>query len=293
MAEMTSLIERLEAGEILVSDGAMSTMLQKMGLTSETCPEQWNTSNPEAVAAVHRSYVLAGSDIICTNSCGGNPLKLDRYGLSGRTAELNAAGVRLAKEAAGDKVLVAASVGPTGRLLEPLGDLSADEARAAFAEQVGAATSAGADAILFETFFDLAEAEQAIKAALPFGTPIICTMTFDANGRTLMGTDAASAARALVGFGVRVVGANCGLGPEAMLPLVRQMAASGAFVMMQPNAGLPSVGGGEVAYSVTPETMADYAVRFVDSGAGIVGGCCGSTPEHIAAIVKAVKQQMG
>ncbi|MDO8682862.1 MAG: homocysteine S-methyltransferase family protein [Armatimonadota bacterium] len=287
---MADLLARLQFGEILVSDGAMSTMLQGQGLTSGACPEEWNVSHPDAVKSVHKAYIESGSDIISTNTFGGNPLKLQRYGLESQVKELNGAGVRLAKQLAGEKVFVAASIGPTGHLLEPLGELSIEDAQAAFKSQSEAVAEAGADAILLETFFDITEIEAAVNAALPTGLPIICTMTFDANGRTIMGVDAASAARALVEMGANVIGTNCGMGPEAMLPIVETMAASGVLVMAQPNAGLPEVDHGETKYSVTPEMMADYAQRFVAAGARIVGGCCGSTPDHIAAISRAVKK---
>ncbi|MDO8589218.1 MAG: homocysteine S-methyltransferase family protein [Armatimonadota bacterium] len=286
---MPGLIDRLKSGEILISDGAMSTLLQGMGLHSGAYPEEWNVTNPEAVASVYRAYIDAGSDLICTNTCGGNPIKLDRYGVASRAEEFNAASVRLAKQEAGERVLVAASIGPTGHLLEPLGELPPEAAEAAFKIQADAVAAAGADAILFETFFDLTEIEAGIKAALPTGVPIICTMTFDANGRTVMGVDAATAARALIDLGANVIGSNCGIGPDAMLPVVEAMATTGAYIMVQPNAGLPKVVGGQTTYDVTPEQMAEYAKQFVDAGARIVGGCCGSTPEHIAAIAKAVR----
>jgi 5-methyltetrahydrofolate--homocysteine methyltransferase len=286
---MAGLIERLMAGETLVSDGAMSTQLQMFGLSSGDCPEEWNVTHPEAVASVYRSYIESGSDLISTNTFGGNPLKLDRYGVASRTEELNEAGIRLAKQEAAGRALVIASIGPTGHLIEPLGELSADDAHAAFKRQVEAAAAAGADAILFETFFDLTEIEQGIKAAVPTGLPVICTMTFDTAGRTVMGLDAARAAQALLDLGANVVGSNCGVGPDAMLAVVETMAKSGAYIMAQPNAGLPHVDAGETTYDITPETMAGYAVQFVSAGARIVGGCCGSTPEHIAAIAKAVK----
>jgi 5-methyltetrahydrofolate--homocysteine methyltransferase len=286
---MAGLIERLKAGEVLVSDGAMSTQMQNHGLSSGDCPEEWNVTNPEAVASVYRFYVEAGSDLISTNTFGGNPLKLDRYGIASRTEELNEAGIRLAKQEAAGRALVIASIGPTGHLIEPLGELSADDAYAAFKRQVEAVALAGADAILFETFFDLTEIEQGIKAALPTGLPVICTMTFDSAGRTVMGLDAARAAQALLDLGASVVGSNCGVGPDAMLAVVETMAKTGAHVMAQPNAGLPHVDAGETTYDITPATMAEYAVKFVSAGARIVGGCCGSTPAHIAAIAKAVK----
>jgi 5-methyltetrahydrofolate--homocysteine methyltransferase len=286
---MAGLIEMLKAGKPLVSDGAMSTQLQLHGLSSGDCPEEWNITNPEAVASVYRSYIDAGSDLISTNTFGGNPLKLDRYGIAARTGELNEAGIRIAKQEAAGRALVVASIGPTGHLIEPLGELSADDAYSAFKRQAEAVASAGADAILFETFFDLTEIEQGIKAAISTGLPIICTMTFDTSGRTVMGLDPARAAQALVDLGATVVGSNCGVGPDAMLAVIETMAKSGAYVMAQPNAGLPHVDAGETTYDITPDTMAEYAVKFISAGASIVGGCCGSTPAHIAAIAKAVK----
>lgn len=287
---MTGLIDRLKIGETLVSDGAMSTMLQTRGQTAVGCPEEWNVTHPDDVAFVYSSYVTAGSDLISTNTFGGNTLKLARYGVDSRVAELNAAGVTLAKHVADSKnVLVVASIGPTGHLLEPLGELSVEGARDAFRPQLEAVVAAGADAALFETFFDLGEVKAGLSVALRLGLTVICTMTFDATGRTVMGLDAASAAKSLVDAGAQVVGANCGLGPESMLPIVEAMAGNGVYVMVQPNAGLPTVHDGTTTYNVSPVLMASFAKRFVDAGANIVGGCCGSTPEHIAAIAKAVK----
>lgn len=288
---MLGLMERLRVGEVLVSDGAMSTLLQAQGLASGVCPEEWNVTHPDKVASVYRAYVQAGSDIICTNTFGANPIKLNAYGFSDRVEEVNAAGIRLAKQEAGDNVLVAASIGCTGHLLEPYGELSAEKAFASFKRHAEAVASAGADAILLETFFQIEEIEQGIKASLPTGLPIICTMTFDASCRTVMGQDAAFCARALLDMGAHVIGANCGVGPDAMMPVVETMAKSGAYIMAQPNAGLPHVDGGETKYDVTPDVMADYARRFVSAGARIIGGCCGSTPEHIAAIAISLKGQ--
>ena len=273
----------------VLGDGAMGTMLQVYGLSAGVCPEVWNVERPEAVRAVHTAYLDAGSRIIGTNTFGGNRLKLEAYGLGDRVRELNYAGVSVAREAAGTDRFVAASIGATGKFLEPLGELTFDEAVAIFAEQAQAHADAGADVILMETFTDLGETKAALSGALRTGIPCFCTMTFDTGGRTMMGVDPVTAAVELTDNGAAGVGANCGLGPAETLDIVRKMReAVSSIIIAQPNAGLPQVVGGQTVYSSTPEEMAAYAVDFARSGVNIIGACCGSTPEHIRAMAAAL-----
>ncbi len=274
----------------VVGDGAMGTMLQDYGMTAGKCPELWNIEHPDAVRAVHEAYIKAGSCMIGTNTFGGNRLKLEAYGLVDKVRDLNHAGVAVAREAAGSDHFVAASIGPTGRFLEPLGDMTFDQAADVFAEQAQAQAEAGADVILMETFSDLQEIKAALAGAKRTGLPCFCSMTFDTGGRTMMGVDPVTAAVELMDAGASGVGANCGLGPGETLDIVRQMrdAVSG-IVIAQPNAGLPEVVGDRTVYSSTPEEMASYAVRFAQIGVNIIGGCCGTTPDHIRAIAAAIK----
>jgi len=289
-ARLTRLLDRLGKGP-LVGDGAMGTMLEAAGLPAGACRELWNIEHPERVLAVHRVYIEAGSDIIETNTFfGGNRIQLAKWGLEGRAVEFNQAAVRLAREAAGERVIVSVSMGPTGEVLAPLGNRDPAQAADAFREQAAAAAEAGADAATVETFYALEEIKLAIAAALEAGLPVMATMTFEPSGRTMMGVAPADAARALTDYGATVVGANCGTGPEQMLAAAEAMlAATDRPIMVQPNAGMPRLVGGKTVFPETPETMAEYAERFIALGVKIVGGCCGTTPDHIRAIASRVK----
>lgn len=288
------LIELAREGTVLC-DGAMGTMLQARGLPAGACPELWNAEHPEVVGEIHSAYVRAGARIITTNTFGGNRLKLSSCNLQGRLVELNKAGVQLARQAAagsdGD-VFVAASVGPTGRLLEPLGDLSIDDVTAVFAEQAIALSEAGADVILMETFSDLDETKAALSGALRSSLPCFCTMAFDTGGRTMMGVDPVTAARALGAAGASAVGANCGGGPADTLEIIIRMRESTDLPLIaQPNAGRPRLINGKTVYDCSPKEMAEYAVKLAEAGTNIVGACCGSTPEHIGAMAIALGER--
>lgn len=279
----------LASEQPVLSDGAMGTMLQAAGLESGACPELWNTERPELVRNIHAAYVEAGSRIVSTNTFGGNRLKLSSYGLEGSVLELNAAGVSLAREAAGKDNFVAGSVGPTGKFLEPLGELAFEEAADVYAEQTQALADAGADVILMETFSDLEETRAALSGACRSGLPCFCTMAFDTGGRTMMGVDPVTAAVELTKAGAAGVGANCGIGPAESLGISKLMRDSTTvLVIAQPNAGLPRVAHGRTVYDSTPEEMACYAVQLAEIGVNIIGGCCGSTPDHIRAIALAL-----
>jgi len=304
--KIARFVDRLSRG-VLIGDGAMGTMLEAAGLAPGSCRELWNIEHPEQVIAVHRAYVEAGADIIETNTFfGGNRIQLGKWGLGERAAEFNEAAVKLARAAAcpacpersrgelsrggGEEVIVSVSMGPTGEVLAPLGNLDPGPAADAFREQAEAAARAGADAATVETFFALEEIKLAIEAAAAAGLPVMATMTFEPGGRTMMGVRPADAARALTDYGATVVGANCGTGSERMLALAQEMmAATDRPIMVQPNAGLPRLVGGKTVFPETPEVMAEYAGRFAEMGVRIIGGCCGTTPEHIRAMAQRVK----
>lgn len=276
---------------VLTMDGAMGTELQEKGLPAGSCPELLNLTHPQWVQEVHRSYAALGVDILVANTFGGNRLKLSEYGLQEKVAEINGRGIVLAREAAGEPAWVAASIGPTGRFIEPLGELAFEEAREVFREQISACLAAGADLLLMETFSDIREIKAAIRAARDLSSiPLLCTMTFQENLRTVLGTGPEEVGCILEAQGANVVGANCGLGPERLYEAFCQMRkVSRKPLIFQPNAGLPSIQGGSVVYPASPEIMATYAAKFAREGANIVGGCCGATPAHVAAIVRAVR----
>jgi methionine synthase I (cobalamin-dependent) len=282
-------LQRLAAGETILADGAMGTMLQTAGLEKGHPPEDLNVSRPEMVLSVHRQYVEAGSELILTNSFGGTGLRLAKHGLEGQIYELNRRAAELAREA-GD-VLVAGSIGPTGEFFAPVGTLSAEEATEAFAEQAKGLADGGVDLLVIETMADLQEAEAAINGAqLTTNLPLVCSMTFDTKLHTMMGVSPKKAAETLTSWGVQAIGANCGTGPEEVERVMEQMkeALPDAVLWAKPNAGVPRLVEGRAEYDATPELMAEYAVRFEDLGVRIVGGCCGSTPEHIAAMAQAL-----
>ncbi len=289
---MTSFKDRLSQGGILIADGATGTTLQRAGLPVGTAPERWNLENPNAIRALHQGYVKAGADLILTNTFGGSRPRLRIEGLDDQVHEVNLAAARLAREVAGDEVLVLGDIGPTGQLLEPLGMLTYEDAVAAFAEQAAALAEGGVDAILIETMSDLKEAKAAIEGARQVADlPILVTMSFDSHGHTMMGIKPADAARELWAIGVDAVGANCGRTLSENLEAIRQMreALPEATLMAKPNAGLPRMEGGDSVYDVTPEIMADYARKFAAFDVKIFGGCCGSTADHIKAVRLALR----
>lgn len=265
-------------------DGAMGTMLQSMGLEAGQCPELLNLSQPETVIAVHAAYAAAGSDILTANTFGASRRKLGQD-----PAPCIAAGIALARRAAencGHTAYVALDVGPLGALLAPMGELSFEEAYNLFAEIMDAGAAAGADLILIETMSDLLEAKAALLAAKERTTlPVFVTMTFGEDGRTFLGTEPAAAAVTLTSLGADVVGINCSLGPKELRePLQKMIAATHLPVMIQPNAGLPRLENGRTVFDVEPETFAACAEDFLQDGAAILGGCCGTTPDHIRAL---------
>lgn len=286
---MDRLSELLERRKVVLGDGAMGTMLHQAGLTVGA-PEQWNVKRPEVVLGIHQAYIEAGSDFISTNTFGGtrNRLKLDE--LQDRVAELNEAGARLAREAAGER-LVAGSVGPTGELMEPLGALTMDGARESFAEQARALKAGGIDFALIETMSALEEVQAAVEAVQGANLPAVVTMSFDTNFRTMMGVKPVTALATIAGWGVRVIGANCGNGPAEIERVMTEMSGArpaGVALMAKSNAGMPRWKDDRITYGGTPDVMADYARHVAALGVRIIGGCCGSTPEHIVAMRKAI-----
>ena len=287
---MRPLLERLAAGDVLVGDGAMGTMLLERGLPPGRPPESVTLSNPEALEEIARLYLDAGADLLETNTFGGSPLKLALYGLEAETEAVNREAVRAARRVAEGRAYVAASCGPCGRLLEPYGDATADAVYGSFRWQIEVLVDAGADCIFVETMTDLVEAQLAVRAAKSVSprTPVVATMTFDRTPRgpyTIMGVSVAAAADGLEQAGADAVGSNCGTGIEDMIPIAREFrAASRLPLAIQPNAGLPRAVGGRTVYDETPASLAERAKELAAIGVSIVGGCCGTTPAHIAAL---------
>ena len=276
---------------IHIFDGAMGTMLQAGGLKPGACPELMNIDAPEVVRAIHEEYIAAGATIIETNTFGASRLKLAHYGLENRMEEINAAAVRIAKEAAGTRAKVAGSMGPTGRFIEPLGDLGFEEAYEGFREQAKALADAGADYLIIETCIDIQEMRAALLAAKEVtDLPIICQLSYSEDGRTVTGTDPESAAVILDGLGADVIGVNCSLGPEELVPVVETLAAScRAPISVQPNAGMPFLKDGKTCFPMGPEEFGTWGPKLLAAGATYLGGCCGTTPAHIKALAESVR----
>ena len=293
MTRPRNLLDRLlDPAQVIVADGAMGTMLYARGVFINQCYDELNLRAPDLVRGVHEEYVRAGAELIETNSFGANRAKLTQYGLESQVAEINRAAARLAREAAGDDVLVAGAVGPLGVRIEPLGPTAREEARAMFAEQMRALAEGGADLFLLETFGDLHEIEQAVLAAREVNPamPIVAQMTIGTDGCTPFGASPEDVVRALDALGVEVIGLNCSVGPQAILDAVEKMAPlTQRKLSAMPNAGMPRDVGGRSMYMASPEYMASYARHLVHAGAKIVGGCCGTTPEHVRAIAQGIR----
>lgn len=284
----------LSAGQPVIADGGMGTMLFAAGLARGETPELWNVEQPDAVRAIHRSYIAAGAQIILTNTFGGNRYRLAEA--ADRVAELNRAGAALARAEADDApapVLVAGSMGPTGLLMEPIGPLTPAQAESAFAEQVAALAAGGVDVLWIETMSDLEEVRAAIAGARAVAPdlPLVATMTFDTKGRTMMGVRPETAVSALTELGVVALGGNCGNGPEEIESVIARMhsASPDAVLVAKANAGLPKIVDGQPVYDATPAVMGAYALRVRDQGARIIGACCGSTPAHVQAIAESLR----
>jgi 5-methyltetrahydrofolate--homocysteine methyltransferase len=289
-----ALRELLAKHRPVIFDGAAGTYLQEHGLEDGAPGELWNVERPDAVEALHRAYAGAGARILTTNTFGGTAPRLALHGLDDRVRELNLAGAAIARRVADEYgALVAGDVGPTGELLEPLGTLSHERAVELFTEQIAALRDGGADIVLIETMSDLGEVEAAAAAAriVDPRLEMVITLSFDTNLHTMMGVGPAQAARSAASLGAVAAGANCGRGPAELEAILEQMGEArpeGLLLIGQSNAGLPVLQGDRFSYDVSPGDMAAHARRLRDLGVDVIGGCCGSTPEHIAAMSAAL-----
>lgn len=283
-----NLLEFAAAGPVL-SDGAWGTQLQARGLTDGECPDHWNLVHPDRVMDVARSYVEAGSAVILTNTFRANRVALAPYGLGGQIAAINAAGVRLSREAAQGRARVFASIGPTGKVLA-VGEISPEEALAAFREQAQALAEGGADALLIETMSDLGEASLALEGARTTGLPVLVSFAFESGknrDRTMTGATPEQVAHRMAEEGADSVGANCGVGIAEYVPICRRLrAATSLPLWIKPNAGLPELVDGRPVYRTGPDQFASHIPALVDAGANFIGGCCGTDPRFIGAAVR-------
>jgi len=283
------------SGKVLVSDGAWGTFLHAKGLQSGECPELWNLSHSQDVLDIAESYIRAGADMIETNSFGGNRFKLANYGLEDKVADINRKAAEISRQAAGPDKYVLGSVGPTGKILM-MGEVTAEEMYDAFKEQCVALYQGGADALVIETMTDLEEAQIAVRAARE-NTPceVICTMTFDRTAadefRSMMGVSPTDMVSSLLEAGAQIIGANCGNGIEGMIEITKEIRAVDPTVpvLIHANAGMPHYHDGHTVFPESPEMMAGFVNQLKLSGANIIGGCCGTTPDHIREIAKSVK----
>lgn len=308
--DKTAFLERMNAGKVLVSDGATGTNLQMRGLPRGAAAELWVLEQPEQILRLARDFIEAGADLILTCTFGGTTPRLEHSGLAERAAEINRKAVELARQAAaGTQVLVAGSIGPTGQLLKPLGPLEVAEAVAVFAAQAGWLAEAGVDFLVVETQFDLGEAKAAIQGVRSVtDLPVVCSFSYDRGVRTMMGVKPAQTGRALAEMGVDMVGINCGRSLEENLANLKELKAAvtperapgvapdvttgvSLPVWFKPNAGLPRLDEhGDPTYDVTPEAMGQLAAQWAAAGAQVVGGCCGTSPAHLRQIALAVKK---
>src|SRR5665213_1123129 len=282
----------------LLADGATGSNLFERGLQSGDAPELWNFDHPERVAHLQRAFVEAGADIILTNSFGGTRHRLKLHKAEGRVAELNQAAARISRteaDRADRVVLVGGSMGPTGEILEPLGPLSAADAGAAFAEQAAALAQGGADLLWIETMSSVEATEAAIAGARTTGLPIVATLSFDTNGRTMMGITPVELAGLHRKHGLAACGSNCGTGPAELVACIVNLATASeasAVLVAKANCGIPQFIDGEIRFNGTPELMARYACLSLDAGARIIGGCCGTTPQHLGIMRRALESHV-
>lgn len=294
---MNKFLERLKDGEILVADGATGTNLQKVGLEAGTHTEDWVFDHPDKILDLERAFVAAGSDIILTCTFGGTRLRMKGAKYADQVIEINKRAVELARQAASARghVLVAGSIGPLGQLLKPYGPITPDEAKAAFAEQAKALTEGGVDLLVIETHFAFEEATAAFEGARSVtDLPVVVSFSYDRGTRTMMGVKPTDVVKKYKAAGAAMVGANCGTTLENMEAVIKEYSTTeGGFPLWaKPNAGMPRLEGSKTVYDVTPEQMAEFARKYVSLGARVVGGCCGSTPEHVAAIAQTIKKVM-
>ena len=287
---MGSLMEKLGRREILISDGAIGSMLLSREIPKALCPESYNLSHKNVLKDIAGEYLDSGAEIIQTNTFGASPLKLKNYHLDDKTEIINSNAVEAVKDAVADKAYVSGSCGPSGKLLKPYGDIEPEEMYDSFYRQISSLISSGVDLICIETMTDINEALSAIKASKNISAeiPVIATMTFDPTPRgfyTIMGTDIPAAVKALTDAGADIIGSNCGNGIENMIRIAEDFKSeTDSPVIIQSNAGLPELKDGKIFYSETPEFMAEKAVELAELDISIIGGCCGTTPAHIRAI---------
>jgi homocysteine S-methyltransferase len=288
---MPTLRDLLADGRTHVFDGAMGTMLYARGVFLNVCYDELSLKQPDLIRDIHREYVRAGAEVLETNTFGANPVKLAQHGLAAETERINEAAARLAREAAGDRAAVTGAIGPLGIRIEPFGETSHGEARAAFARQVDGLLAGGVDGFILETFSDIDELRAAFEAIRSrTDLPVVAQMTVGNDGKTYYGTEPATFGPALQLMGADVVGVNCSVGPHGVLDVIEQLARVVTVPLSaQPNAGLPREVGDRKIYMASPEYMAEYGRRIVEAGARFVGGCCGTTPDHIKALVGFVK----
>lgn len=275
---------------MILFDGGMGTMLQKFGLETGSCPDYYNISHPEVVQQIHRAYMEAGSQYITTNTFGSSPLKLSDYDLQDQVEKIASAAVANVRKACGDRVKVAGDMGPTGKFIRPIGDLSFDEACENYYRLAKALADAGADCLIIETIIDIQEMKAALLAAKTASSlPVICQMSYGEDGRTIPGTDPITATILLDAMGADVIGANCSVGPDRLLDAAKQMVSvTNKPVIIQPNAGMPVLENGETHFPLDPEAFASYGPAYAEAGISFMGGCCGTTPDHIRALKEAL-----
>jgi methionine synthase I (cobalamin-dependent) len=292
---MPTIQDLLENRDFVITDGAMGTVLFAAGLEQGDPPELWNIKHPERVAAVHQAYLEAGSQVILTNTFGGSRLRLALHNAEQQVQAANKSAAEILRKVAdqsGKDIIVAGDIGPTGEVLTPYGELPFQDAKDAFKEQAAALIAGGVDVIWIETMSDLEEVRAAVEGTREVSgdIPIVTTMTFDTHGRTMMGVTPEQAFETLSAYGAAALGGNCGNGPEEIIEVVTKMHAinQDTILVAKANAGIPELVQGKAVYRASPETMADYAIQSYQAGARVIGACCGSTPDHIAAITKAL-----
>jgi len=292
---MNKLITKLLEHGPVITDGAWGTELIKRGLQKGECPERLNLKHPERVAEIPALYVEAGSQVVLTNTFGGNRYILEKHNLADKVREINAAGVEISKEAAEDKALVFASIGPSGKMIV-MKQVTAEELEEAFTEQAEAIADAGADAIVIETMIDIEEVLAAIRAAKKTGLPVVASMVFDSGknmDRTMMGNTPEEVAEKFEAAGVDALGSNCGKGIEGFIPICRRMrAVTDLPLWMKANAGMPEIVKGETVYNVTPDQFASRVPELIEAGANFIGGCCGTNPDFIKAVRAKIQQKL-
>jgi len=291
----TAWEDLLSAKNHILADGGMGTTLFSLGLDRGVAPELWNLERSETIAEIHRGYIQAGAQIILTNSFGGNRARLSRHNIADQAFEINRTAAKIARgeaDNARNDILVGGSIGPTGRLMKPLGDLSSDEAEAIFTEQATSLIDGGVDVLWIETMSDLQEVRAAISACMGIATklPVIATMTFDTHGYTAMGISPEDAIANLAEYHLAAVGANCGNGPKEIEEVIAKMHAAdpAKILVAKSNAGIPRLHEGKTVYDASPDVMAEHALRVSALGARIIGACCGSSADHIRAMAEVI-----